>query len=68
MAVEGRLEFIEKEMYAARLCILYYVNKNDLHGILRKRIEKQIQDMQTESETKKMEVYQLQTQMQQAQQ
>ncbi|MCJ1457021.1 hypothetical protein MMC28_007387 [Mycoblastus sanguinarius] len=35
MAVEGRLEFIEKEI---------------------KRVEKQIQDMQDESETKKMEV------------
>ncbi|KAL2057769.1 hypothetical protein ABVK25_002153 [Lepraria finkii] len=42
MAVEGRLEFIEKEI---------------------RRIEKQIQDMQSESENKKMEVYQLQTQM-----
>lgn len=45
MAVEGRLEFIEREI---------------------KRLEKQIQDTQSESESKKMEVYQLQTQMQQA--
>lgn len=44
MAVEGRLEFIEKEI---------------------KRIETQIQTMQSESESRKMEVYQLQTQLQQ---
>ena len=46
MAVEGRLEFIEREI---------------------KRLEKQIQETQAESESKKMEVYQLQTQMQQVQ-
>ncbi|KAK0517378.1 hypothetical protein JMJ35_000533 [Cladonia borealis] len=44
MAVEGRLEFIDKEI---------------------KRIESQIQSMQSESENKKMEVYRLQTQLQQ---
>ncbi|KAF6219158.1 hypothetical protein HO133_004983 [Letharia lupina] len=43
MAVEGRLDFIDREI---------------------KRLEKQIQETQTESESKKMEVYQLQTQMQ----
>ncbi|CAD6577259.1 MAG: hypothetical protein ASARMPREDX12_008287 [Alectoria sarmentosa] len=47
MAVEGRLEFIEREI---------------------KRLEKQIQETQAESESKKMEVYQWQTQMQQVQQ
>ncbi|MCJ1277909.1 hypothetical protein MMC21_005723 [Puttea exsequens] len=47
MAVEGRLDFIEREI---------------------KRLEKQIQDMQAESESKKMEVFQLQNQLQQASQ
>lgn len=46
LAVDGRLEFIDKEI---------------------KRVEKQIQDMQTKSENTKMEVYRLQTQMQQSQ-
>lgn len=44
MAVEGRLDFIEREI---------------------KRLEKQIQETQGESENMKMEVYRLQTQMQQ---
>ncbi|KAK8221999.1 Prefoldin subunit 6 [Zalaria obscura] len=44
--VEGRLDFIEKEI---------------------KRIEKQITDIQQKSEEKKMEVFQLQTQIQQSQ-
>ncbi|MCJ1300024.1 hypothetical protein MMC08_002818 [Hypocenomyce scalaris] len=47
LAVNGRLEYIEKEI---------------------KRVEKLIRDIQEKSESKKMEVYQLQTQMQQAQQ
>ncbi|KAF2400057.1 prefoldin subunit 6 [Trichodelitschia bisporula] len=45
MAVNGRLEFIEKEI---------------------NRIEKKIADIQQTSETKKMEIYQLQTQLQAA--
>ncbi|KAL2356282.1 Prefoldin [Cryomyces antarcticus] len=44
--VDGRLEFIEKEI---------------------KRIETQIASVQEKSEQKKMEIYQLQTQMQQPQ-
>ncbi|KAK4984280.1 Prefoldin subunit 6 [Elasticomyces elasticus] len=44
--VDGRLEFIEKEI---------------------KRIEKHISNIQEKSEDKKMEVYQLQTQIQQVQ-
>jgi len=47
LAVDGRLEYIEKET---------------------KRVERQIRDIQEKSESKKMEVYKLQTQMQQAQQ
>ncbi|MCJ1391644.1 hypothetical protein MMC18_004509 [Xylographa bjoerkii] len=47
LAVDGRLEFIEKEI---------------------KRVEKQITDIQDESEKKRMAVYQLQTTMQQQQQ
>ncbi|MCJ1250263.1 hypothetical protein MMC30_007489 [Trapelia coarctata] len=46
LGVDGRLEFIEKEI---------------------KRVEKQIKDIQEESERKRMAVYQLQTQMQQQQ-
>ncbi|MCJ1256762.1 hypothetical protein MMC24_004586 [Lignoscripta atroalba] len=44
LAVDGRLEFIEKEV---------------------KRVEKQISDIQNNGEKKKMEIYQLQTKMQQ---
>ncbi|KAI9822106.1 MAG: hypothetical protein M1832_003108 [Thelocarpon impressellum] len=47
LAVDGRLEFIEKEI---------------------KRIEQQIGALQETSELKKMEVYRLQTEMQQQQQ
>ncbi|KAI9875862.1 MAG: hypothetical protein M1830_007887 [Pleopsidium flavum] len=47
MAVDGRLEFIEKEI---------------------KRVEKQIGEIQEKSESKKMEVYQLQNSIQQQQQ
>ncbi|KAK2808396.1 hypothetical protein FQN50_004781 [Emmonsiellopsis sp. PD_5] len=47
MAVEGRLDFIEKEI---------------------SRIEKQIADIQDQSEKKKVEIIQLQTAMQQQQQ
>ncbi|MCJ1375884.1 hypothetical protein MMC20_007122 [Loxospora ochrophaea] len=47
LAVEGRLEFIEKEI---------------------KRVEKRIAEIQESSEKKKMEVYQLQSHMQQRQQ
>ncbi|OAX81610.1 hypothetical protein ACJ72_04053 [Emergomyces africanus] len=47
MAVDGRLDFIEKEIT---------------------RIEKQINDIQDRSEKKKIEIIQLQTQLQQQQQ
>ncbi|KAA6409084.1 MAG: prefoldin subunit 6 [Lasallia pustulata] len=47
LAVNGRLDYIEKEI---------------------KRVEKLIGDIQEKSQSKKMEVYRLQTQMQQAQQ
>ncbi|MCJ1410136.1 hypothetical protein MMC19_004221 [Ptychographa xylographoides] len=46
LAVDGRLEFIEKEI---------------------KRVEKQIKDIQEESDKKRMTVYQLQAKMQQLQ-
>ncbi|MCJ1286191.1 hypothetical protein MMC26_005536 [Xylographa opegraphella] len=46
LAVDGRLEFIEKEI---------------------QRVEKQIADIQSESEKTRMAVYQLQTKMQQQQ-
>ncbi|EEP81971.1 predicted protein [Uncinocarpus reesii 1704] len=52
MAVEGRLDFIEKE-------IGIRADQN------RKRIEGQIADLQEKSEKKKAEVIQFQTQMQQ---
>jgi len=46
IAVDGRLQFIEKEIL---------------------RIEKQINEIKEQSETKKMEIYQLQSQAQQGQ-
>ncbi|KAJ9647358.1 Prefoldin subunit 6 [Coniosporium apollinis] len=47
MAVDSRLQYIEKEI---------------------KRVENQISDIQVKSENKKLEIFQLQTQMQQQQQ
>lgn len=63
MAVEGRLEFIKTDMYVFFLCIEGLGIKEAASGMTwadgsgrRKRVEKQIQEMQTESESKKMEV------------
>jgi hypothetical protein len=52
MAVNGRLEFIDKEM-----CVLKHLGKHrHLLMCSSKRIEKQIKDIQDKAETVKMEV------------
>lgn len=63
MAVEGRLEFIEKEMHVNATPSPHrkqqYMSKGgkELTGCAcRKRVEMQIQDMEAEGESKKMEV------------
>lgn len=58
MAVDGRLDFIEKEM-----CVLlgsratFATWNTDSFGAYRKRIETQIAEIQEKSEKKKMEVW-----------
>ena len=60
MAVEGRLEFIEREMCVRLLGkrillpqVIAWADQKKMHS---KRLEKQIQEMEMESEAKKMEV------------
>jgi len=55
MAVDGRLKFIEKEMYDMSIIWLArrLVLADSPHS---KRVEKQISDIQEQSENKKMEV------------
>ncbi|EFE31915.1 uncharacterized protein ARB_01168 [Trichophyton benhamiae CBS 112371] len=55
MAVEGRLDFIEKEMYSEAVLPSS------------KRIEKQITEIQEKSDNKRGEIIQLQSQLQQPQ-
>lgn len=59
MAVDGRLEYIAKEMF-----VCHQTCRASL-TIVSKRIESQIKDIQEKSEAKKMEIFQLQTQAQQ---
>ena len=58
LAVDGRLEFIEKEMYVPVLPrdFLTRVSITAADGRFRKRIEKQIADIQGKSDKKRMEV------------
>ncbi|KKA21982.1 KE2 family protein [Rasamsonia emersonii CBS 393.64] len=59
MAVDGRLEFIEKEMYGIyRLTTPFFL-------IGSKRIESQISEIQSKSEKKRAEIVQFQTKLQQ---
>lgn len=55
MAVDGRLEFIEKEMYDTIIiwAVWRFHTADSPHS---KRVEKQISDIQEKSESKKMEV------------
>ncbi|CAD0108347.1 unnamed protein product [Aureobasidium uvarum] len=61
--VDGRLEFIDKEMCAFSAFPPLYALPDPNHS---NRIEKQISDIQAKSEEKKMAVFQLQTDIQQS--
>ncbi|MCJ1359405.1 MAG: hypothetical protein MMC33_009407 [Icmadophila ericetorum] len=58
LAVEGRLNFINKEMYAPITQAAYKLTDHS------EKVEKQISNVQEVSEKKKIEIYQLQVKMQ----
>lgn len=65
MAVDGRLDFIAKEMYVARQQRVFASRQTLM--CYRERIEEKIKEIEQDSESKRMDIFQIQQQAQAAQ-